>query len=59
MIKKRLTAVSAICFFVAAVIFFAVVKNTALGICCLSLGASALVRLSVMNKKDSNEIKNQ
>ena len=56
--KKGLTVLSAICFFLAAIIFFAVVKNTALGICCTSLGAGALVRLSVMNKKNKNELKN-
>ena len=54
--KKRLTVLSAICFFLAAALLFVVVKNTALGICCALLCVASLVRIFVMNKKNNNEI---
>ena len=48
--KKWLTLLSAICFFIAAIIFFAVTESTALGICFTALGAGAIIRFFVMNK---------
>ena len=51
MSKKGLTILSAICMFVAAIVFFVMAKNTALGICFAALGVAALVRFFVMKKK--------
>jgi|GEM_PF-4771219 len=48
--QKNLTVVASICFFVAAVLFFTVGKNIALGICFTALGVGGLVRVMRENK---------
>ena len=55
MIKKKFTVLSAVCFLVAAILFFAVVKNVVLGICFSALGVSALIRAFVINKNNDGK----
>ena len=53
--KKGLTLLSAICFLVAAIIFFVMAKNNALGIAFTSFGVGAIVRFIFWNKKNKND----
>jgi len=50
--KKGVKILSAICFFVCAMIFFVMLENTALGICFAVLGVGGFVRCFGGNKSD-------
>jgi len=53
--KKGLTLLSAICFLVAAIIFFLVAKNIVPGICFAVLGIASFARFIFWNKKNKND----